>query len=156
MAAEIVRLLVEKGRRVLWLTHREELFDQSVAVLEERLSERVEFIKAGRPTRGESMVHVAGVQTVWSRGLSADYSAVVIDECHLAYFERVLGSFCGYKLGLTATPTRLDGKGLGDDYKSIVIAAKPSELLIDGQILRDRTFPPHVTDTKSLRKNKGE
>jgi hypothetical protein len=65
------------------------------------------------------------------------------------------------RIGLTATPFRLDGKGLGDMFGSIVVAAWPDELCAAGTLHRPKvwaTMPPDLGDVHTVAGdyNKGE
>jgi superfamily II DNA or RNA helicase len=68
-------------------------------------------------------VQVASIQTLTRRD-KPQADLVIIDECHLsvsASFKQIVEHYHGATIiGLTATPIRLDGRGLGEIYKEIV------------------------------------
>lgn len=143
MGAEAARRQVG---RVLWVTHRTELVQQSAAALE-ALGLHVGVI-AGSGSRdvGEAVI-VASWQTLVARAEcrpAADL--VVIDECHHIRADDWGAVFTDYPearlLGLTATPQRGDGRPLGDVFSSLVVAAQYSELIQAGHLVACRLFRP--------------
>lgn len=136
MASIVVRGAVSQQRRVLWLAHRDELIVQAA----ERIrSEGIAcgYIKAGRPSDPEAPVQVASVDTLRARGVPhGPYQFVVIDEAHhtrATTYEQIIRAVSPAPIvGLTATPWRSDGRGLGDAYQASVVAATPAELIRGG------------------------
>jgi superfamily II DNA or RNA helicase len=139
-------MLEMRGKRVLWLAHRWELIDQA----------RNQLIAAGIP---ESSIRVftgvekSGEDDAWITVASVDmfhrhevppFDLAVVDEAHrtvAASYQKILASNPkAMVLGLTATPWRLDGKGLGDVYAHLHVMAGPTELIVDGHIAQPRTY----------------
>ncbi len=141
MAAEMIHRSVAKGGRVLVLAHRKELIDQ--------LSARIDtfgidhgVVMAGHPRALPWLpVQVASVQTLIGRESLAlpDFTLIVIDEAHRAkaktYTDLLARWPKAFTIGLSATPWRGDGKGLGDLFDGSVIAAKPRELIESGRLV---------------------
>ena len=111
------------GGRTLWLTHTQDLMNQSMNRAKSRLnidSKTFGTITGGRVNIGESLTF-ATVQTMSKIDLSQYHStwdAIVCDECHhccgsptrVTQFYKVMNSLrARYKIGLTATPKRADG-----------------------------------------------
>lgn len=150
MGAEAV---VRNGARALWIAHRRELIDQAhVRLLKCGLDSGV--ILAGRPERPSAPVQVASIQTL-ARRSPPPADIVVIDECHHATADSYRDLFATYAdaqiLGLTATPFRLDGIGLGDvGFKQIVVAASTAELCADGTLVEPTIFAPESPDLSSV------
>jgi superfamily II DNA or RNA helicase len=145
MASEIIRLATERGRRCLFIAHRRELIDQAVARLA-RFGIVAGIIQAGRP-RMEAPVQVASIDTLVNReNVPADI--VIADECQHARAGRWTTTLARYPnailLGLTATPFRLDGKGLGFIFDKIVAPVTVRELIRRGVILEPRVFGPDI------------
>lgn len=118
-----LELVARIGGRCLWLTHTQDLLNQSMNRAKSVLG--VDFGTYGTITGGKvnigSGITFATVQTMCKIDLTAhctDWDIVIVDECHKAVgsptrmmqFYRVLsGLSCRYKFGLTATPKRADG-----------------------------------------------
>ena len=133
------RRLAMFGGRVLVLAHREELVQQAADKLADAIPDgRVGVEMAGRYTSSlmpESVV-VASVQTLGqekrlNRFSPYDFTGIVIDEAHHANAEsylKILRHFpASQVLGVTATPDRLDGKGLGRVFDSHAFSMDISE-----------------------------
>jgi len=157
VAAEIIRGAVERGGRCLFLVHRRELVDQAV----ERLRQfglRVGRIQAGARERRQHPVQVASIQTLVNR---AHWSAtlVIVDECAHAVsksWRTVIERYSSAVLiGLTATPIRLDGKGLGDLFGCIVEPVQPQDLVDAGHLVAPRVYAPPV-DLSGVRVRRGD
>ena len=130
IAAEMIRSAVLKGGSVLGIAHRVELITQ----LRERLSEHgvQSGIIMARNERIDQPVMVASIQTLVRRELPPA-TVIIVDECHHARattYGKILDAYpAAAVIGLTASPWRLDGKGLADVFEASVVAASPAELL---------------------------
>lgn len=130
-AGEILRERAQHGR-ILWLAHRSELLDQASQTLDQRIGLACELEKAEARAStygglfGSSVV-VASVQTLRGKRLARwprnAFATIVVDEAHHAAargYREILGHFNDAKvLGLTATPDRGDGVGLGAIFDSV-------------------------------------
>lgn len=158
----IVRRAVERGGRVLLLVHRRELIQQASAALD-RFDVSHGVVAPGYPSL-DRPVQVASVQTIARRlgRYPADaFSLVVIDEAHHAVagtWAKTLGHFAGARLlGVTATPIRLDGRGLAGAFDEMVVGPSPLELVEAGHLAKARVFaPPIGFSTAGLRSRMGE
>jgi superfamily II DNA or RNA helicase len=135
--------------RVLFLVHRLELIDQTVAKFQE-YGLHVGVIRAD-DNRLDLLapIQVASVWTLARRPeLALRFDIVFTDECHLSLsesFRSVLSLFPDATLiGLTATPIRLDGKPMKDQYDAIEPAATYSDLIRDGFVRAPRILSPSV------------
>lgn len=131
--SHVVRGAVTRGHPVLILAHRQEIAEQIDEALT-ALDVPHGIIAAGRKPR-EGRVQVASVMTLAKR-LAAYRPApglIVIDEAHhalAATWQRILGAFPQAKvLGVTATPQRLDGRGLGEVFDRLVCGPSTAELM---------------------------
>ena len=158
----IVRRAVEIGGRVLLLVHRRELIEQASAALDR--FDVPHGVIAPRYPSIDRPVQVASVQTI-ARRLSrypADaFSLVVIDEAHHAVagtWAKTLEHFSGARrLGVTATPIRLDGRGLAGAFDEMVVGPSPHALVEAGHLARARVFaPPIGFSSEGLRSRMGE
>ena len=162
---DIVRSAAAKGTRVLVLAHRRELVKQA--------SDKLTWagvahgiIAAGLDRDHGAQVLVASIQTVARRlATLPQCGLIVLDECHHAVastWDALLKSQPGAKLlGVTATPQRLDGKGLGKHcgghFDAIVCGPTMQELVDGGYLAPTKVFiPAAVIDTKGLRTIAGD
>lgn len=155
MAVALVR---ELDRRCLWLAHRKELVDQAAKHLHE-FSLWPGIIMAGYSTEPVASVQVASVQTLIRRAMPA-CGLIVVDECHhatAAGYQRILDHYSRTPLvGLTATPFRLDGRGLGDVFQSIVVAAYTDDLCAAGTLHAPRVYAGRAPDLRGARVTAGD
>lgn len=56
-----------------------------------------------------------------------------------------------YIIGLTATPCRSDGRGLGNIYDELVEASSIKELINQGYLVPNRILAPTVPDLKDIK-----
>ena len=150
-----------RGLRVLIITHRAEIMSQICRTLTEWAVPHAT-LTAGRHIPSGYQVMVASVQTL-SRRLegSPPPDLVVIDEAHHSCAGSWVKVFAAYPkafyLGVTATPERLDGKGLGDFYHGMVMGPRVSWLIANGFLSRPRYFSPaHTLDVSSFKKTAGD
>ena len=114
-----------KDNKTLWITHTEELINQSAKVMrDEGFSTGI--IKQDKMELDNEVV-VASIQTLWRRLDKIDskeFDMLIVDEAHMAMartWQRAFNHFdADLKLGLTATPWRADGMPLGDLFDKIV------------------------------------
>ena len=145
VAGEIARLAAAKGSLTFFLVHRRELVKQAVETLLEQVpgvSIGVEC--AGWPKMPWAPLQVGMVQSIARREHVAKPDLVIIDEAHHARaktWETVLGRWPNARrIGLTATPERLDGKGLGQHFGDIVLGPTIPELVAIGSLAPCRTL----------------
>jgi superfamily II DNA or RNA helicase len=135
IACEIIKSAVGKGKRVLFLAHRKELIDQAVAKLDDAEIPIGIIMRKHWRTDPGAPVQVASVQTLIRRQVEED-DLIIIDETPLAlaksYMDIVKQSPLATVVGLTATPVRLDGRGLGEIYQQIIPVRSVHELIDDG------------------------
>ena len=146
-----------RGRRALILVHRRELIRQTVDKLA-LFGVEPGVIAAGWPADPERQIQVASVQTL-ARRLDQAPAAdlVIVDEAHhavagtwAAVIERYPGAF---QLGVTATPERLDGKGLGGCFGELVCGPAVRELTEAGYLAEARILtapPPDLSGVKRV------
>lgn len=164
-ASELIRLVVARGNRALFIAHRRELITQAYQrLLDFGLpTEQVGVIMASDPRRRPgAMVQVASIDTLRNRP-KPRAELVIVDEAHrcLARSYRDLAEHYpkAVHLGLTATPYRADGKGLGDAYDELVVVASPHELIAEGYLVEPRVFtvpPSALPDLSAVRVRGGD
>lgn len=117
-----LELVAQIGGKCLWLTHTQDLLNQSMNRAKACFNVNPSFfgtITGGKVNIGA--ITFATVQTMCKLDLSKyrdDFDIIIVDECHkcigsptnVMQFYKVLTNLnCRYKFGLTATPKRADG-----------------------------------------------
>jgi len=148
-----------KGNRVLILVHRAELLDQASRSLPMHHG----IIAANRAMDLSHAVQVASVQTVARRLhlLPRDmFQLIVVDEAHhttTKTWAAVVEHFSTAKLlGVTATPIRGDGRGLGEHYQAMVEGPSAQWLTDNGYLAAARVLAPPGFSATGLRKRMGD
>lgn len=154
-----------RGKRVFILVHRDNLLEQasqklaSFGIPHGRIG--------GSRSRTRDLIQVASVQTLVRRLDQVDPpDLIIVDEGHHltrgTQWGKIVERFPFAKLiGVTATPIRLDGKGLGADfggyYESMVIGPTIQDLIADGYLSRPYTYrPPSDIDLTSIKMVAGD
>ena len=148
MFSYLAQAVTARGNRVYILVHRDELVEQVSKTLKE-FDVPHGFIAAGRPVDPQPVM-VCSVFTLANR--VQDYEPphlIIIDEAHHAThgstWARVLGTWShSYRLGVTATPIRLDGGDLGSNFHRLVQGPTVAQLIEQGDLCRYRMYTPPV------------
>jgi len=154
----ILQPTVARGHRVLWLAHRIELIQQAADDI--RLAGITPgILKAGVKPDPAAAVQVASVQTLVRRQPPPAH-VVIVDEAHHTRsktYGRVLEHYPeAFVIGLTATPQRLDGRGLGAVFGAIVEVVTTEQLIADGYLCGFRYYAPSAPDLSGVRTRAGE
>jgi superfamily II DNA or RNA helicase len=123
IVASMIHSAMQRGKSILFLAHRKELLTQAIERLES--FGLAPGLVQGNNTKPSLNLNVASVQTLRNRlNLICPPDIIFIDECHLAMansYRIILDNYPNaFVVGMTATPSRLDGKPLGDIFKDIV------------------------------------
>jgi DNA repair protein RadD len=165
IAGRLIRNTVDRGQRVLIFAHRREIIGQTSNKL---FAESVEhgIIQAGFPPHLHLPVQVATIQTLAARTRSRRLELppadmVVVDEAHHApaqTYRKVIESYPDAVLiGLTATPCRGDGRGLGDIFGVIIECPQVAELTAAGHLVPAVIYAPaERLDLRGVRVEKGD
>ena len=158
----IAQSAAKKGNRVCILVHRAELLDQASRSLA-AMGVTHGRIQASRSMDLSHAVQVASVQTLARRlhKLPQEFfQLLVVDEAHhtnAGQWSTVLQHFQqAHVLGVTATPCRGDGRGLGDHYEVMVQGPSAAWLTDNGYLAAARVLAPPGFDTAGLRKRMGD
>lgn len=141
----------ERKKSVLILVHRIELLEQTCEKL--RLCGLPHGVIARGVPLTNDYVQVGMVNTVWNlikKGkLTTPPNLIVTDECHhvpASTYHNIMEWMpeSTKSLGFTATPERLDGKGLGDYYETIIIGSTMSDLISDKWLVPYTLYRPEL------------
>ena len=158
--SHIVAGAAAKGNRVMLLGHRQEIVEQISGALE-GLGVYHGVIMAGE-MGNDAPVQVASVATLVRRlNWMRDVDLVVVDEAHHAVagtWKRILAASAGAKvLGVTATPERLDGKGLEDEFDVLVPGPAVGDLIKGGYLSVPVTYAQQrAPDLSRVKKSMGD
>ncbi|MDE7137346.1 MAG: DEAD/DEAH box helicase, partial [Ruminococcus sp.] len=148
IVAEIAKRTTEKLNRVLFLVHRIELCEQ---------------IERTFRAWGVDMAfcQIMMVQTACRRLKKIPSPVLIItDETHHSKsnsYRKIYDFFPdAYRVGVTATPVRLDGSGLGDVYDTLIEGVS-AKWLIENNFLSPYTYyAPTVADLNGIKIQRGE
>ena len=166
----IAKLAQAKGSRIVIIAHRQELILQISETLTAWGVEHGIINPQFTPSYRQS-VQVASVQTLMSRlkkipDQFRTFNLVIQDECHHLVATNTFGKVyqelgAPRLLGVTATPERADGKGLGESsgglFQTILEVIGVRELMDDGYLSRAKVFaPPSGIDLSEIKTKMGD
>ena len=104
-------------------------------------------------------VQVASIQTLVRRELP-DADLVIVDECHRIVSRSYLSVLANYPqaavIGLSATPERLDGKGLDDVFDTMIPVATVPDLIEQGYLVKPLCYVGPTADLSGVRTRRGD
>jgi DNA repair protein RadD len=167
--ADIAHKAASKGKRILILAHLDQLIKQASKKLSD-IGLPHGIIMAGFTPNPRRNVQVASVQTLVRRvekmaSAGAHFDLIVVDEAHLsssASFLKILGAWPNARvLGVTGSPVRLDGKGLGRGqggaFDTIVCGIGIGELIKRGYLVKPAVYASkNQVDLSSVKKIGGD
>lgn len=164
IGAHILNAASQKYKFGIFAAHRREIINQT--------SEKLEWagtphgiLMAGKSRSAMSRVHVCSIQTFASRVIRSGHEAppadvVIIDEAHRSIAKSYTDMVDMYPnaivIGLTATPVRGDGKGLGNFYDDMIEVASISELMDMGYLVRPHVYAPAMPDLGQVKIKRGD
>lgn len=158
-AAEIIKSAVQRGNDVWFLAHLREILDDTAKRLDQAGIPHG-FIMAGMPRNPLKPVQIVSVQTAVRRPVVKPPGLIIVDECHLAVadtYKKVLEAAGNPPmLGLTGTPCRLDGRGLGELFDIIIPTCSTGDLIDEGLLAPIRYYAPTKPDLSGIRSQAGD
>jgi superfamily II DNA or RNA helicase len=154
MAVEIARRHQDK---IVWFTcHRHEIVAQTSVTLK-RAGVDAHGVVAPRyredPTIRIQVCSIDALRHRLDRYPPPDL--IILDECHhvaAPSWARLVESFPQAKLlGLTATPERLDGRGLKDWFEHMIVGPNTHTLIDEGYLSKFKYFAPTIPDMRGVR-----
>lgn len=144
----ITKGAAEKGNLVWIVTHRNEILDQISRTLKEMGVDHG-LIASGERANAAARVQVASIGTLVNRLTKFPMpNIVIVDEAHHAIAKSWTGLFAHLGktkvLGVTATPERLDGRGLGDIFDSMVLGPSVAWLIENGFLAKPVYYAPRT------------
>lgn len=141
----ITSQVLKRGSRVIIVAHRREILDQISATLK-RVGVPHGFIQAGKSASIQPAM-VASIQTLARRlDTIPAPDLVIIDEAHHSVSKSYVQMFAAWPtakfIGVTATPERLDGKGLGAMFDRMVMGPSVQWLIDNGFLAQPVYYAP--------------
>ena len=161
MTAWMARGTALSGRRAIFMVHRQELIEQTSATFT-AMGIRHGLIAAGAAKEYDLPVQIASVQTLIHRLSQMQAPDLLIcDECHHIVantYRKIVDQFSSsYVLGVTATPERIGGQGLGEIFQSLVLGPSAADLIAAGNLTPyDYYAPPTKFDPAAAHVRFGE
>jgi DNA repair protein RadD len=166
IASAVIKRWVERYKTVLFVAHRREIILQASAKLTAN-GVRHGIIMAGVEPRPMESVQVASIDTLHVRGVRSKAMSLppadllVFDEAHRARGrtrEQLIGLYPNASLlGMTATPCRGDGRGLGNIFDTMIECPQVAELIVGGFLVKSRVYAPVNRDVaRGVRIEKGD
>ena len=162
IASSIVERAAQRGKRVLVLTHRREILRQTSL----KLPIEHGLIQAELNINPEYPVQVASVQTLWARCMRTDKiplppaNLILIDEAHhvaARTWRLILEAYPNARrIGLTATPCRSDGRGLGNYFDELIEGPQIPELIEQRHLVRTIYYAPAEPDLYGVETRQGD
>lgn len=150
------------GKGVWFICHRAELVLQTSLTFR-KFGIGHAFIAAGYPMNLRELVQVCSIDTLKGRlAKLVPPKVAIVDECHhanaagWAMVVQWLFENGAYVIGLSATPRRLDGRGLGEHFDEMVLGPTVAWLIEQGHLAPYRAFIPDAPDMKGVRKQMGD
>ena len=141
-ATDIVHEATAKNKRVVFLVNRKSLvMDMSRRLFRLGVNHG---ILMGEHTQGAHLpTIVASIDTLRNRlDTIKQFDLAFADEAHLAVSEGWMRTFEAFGpipiIGMTATPIRLDGKGLGRVFNQLILGPTITELVEEGHLVSGR------------------
>lgn len=160
VGAHVLERATSKGAHAHFWVHRRELLKQSVLAMD-KAGVECGIIAAGFPARPSAPVQVCSIQSLPRRlPTIRKPNIIIVDECHhsaSSTWSKLIEYYAdAVVIGLTATPWRLDGSGLGKWYTDMVLGPSTQELIEQGWLSRYRLFCPTQIKTETLHSMAGE
>jgi len=155
LVAHMLASAAARGKRSWFIVHRRELLDQSVRTFVDAADLHVGIIAAGYPSDTRAPVQVCAVQSLRKRLAKVQPPDLLVwDECHhlpsKSWSDIAAALPNATHIGLTATPARLDGRGLRPFFDAMVRGPSTADLIRDGYLSPYRFYAPAQFDVSKL------
>ena len=161
-ASYVAQSASAKGKRILFCVHRDTLIHQTARTFEE-FGIQFGYIAAGMSFEKWKPVHIASIQTLARRLDKIPVpDLLVIDEAHLAAAKTWSAVVDCYRaqgakiLGLSGSPTRLDGKPLSNLFDTMVMGPSVRWLIDNGFLSEYVAYCPSKIDLSGVKTRMGD
>jgi superfamily II DNA or RNA helicase len=160
IAAFIAQRFTGKNDRAYFNCHRSELLRQTSRTFT-NCNLRHGFIAAGHTGHPGELAQICSIDTLKNRVPNIAPPKVALwDECHhigAAGWAAIMKEWADtYHIGLTGSPWRLDGTGLGEFFDEMVLGPTARELIDMGNLSEYQLYAPSAPDMKGVHKERGD
>jgi superfamily II DNA or RNA helicase len=170
IAAEMACNAVVKGKKVLFVVNRRDLVKQTVDKFQQYgLGGDTGIILAGEESDLKRPIQIASFQT-YGRRLNLEElvynewfhraDLLIVDEAHVSNaktYKHIIDLYSNRcVIGLTATPCRGDGTGLGETFEAIVECIPVGDLIEQGYLVPVEYYAPSAPDLERLKTVMGD
>lgn len=152
--------VASRGKNAAFVVPRQELAYQTSAALNE-YSIPHSFIANGRPFYNRHQVHICTTGSLVSKLHWINPDLIVLDEVHYAgaQLDKIVKHYKSLGktiIGLSATPSRLDGRGLGCWFDDMIEGPTSAWLMEKGYLSKYRYFQADMPDLSGIKKSMGD
>ena len=165
LAVAIILDALNQGKRVQFLAHRRELIVQASRKLHEAGCDHGILLPGFTPRLYEP-VQVSSIATLNARAIRTscidlpEADLVIVDEahhCRARTYTKLLDAYPNAIIvGLTATPCRGDGRGLGNVFEVMIECPPVADLIDDGYLVGTKVYAPSRPDLTGVRVERGD
>ena len=165
LAAALIENAIHNKKRVLFLAHRRELIKQASNKLY-AVGIDHGILLPGYGPLPEEPIQVASIATLHARAFQSrrmdlpEADLVIVDEahhCRARTYTKILEAYPNAMvIGLTATPCRGDGRGLGNVFDTMIECPSVAELIEDGYLVGTKVYAPSRPDLKGVKVERGD
>lgn len=160
LTAHMLKTSAEKGMGSFFIVHRRELIKQSIRTFSV-VGVRHGVVASGFPEDPRHLVQICSIGTLARRYHKLKRPKLLIwDECHhlaAAGWARIFNQYPdAFHIGLTATPERLDGSGLGRYFDVMVNGPEVSWLIEHGFLAPYKMYAPTYLNLSGVHSRMGD
>jgi superfamily II DNA or RNA helicase len=165
IANAIIRDARARLQKVVSIAHRREIIGETSKKLHgSDIFHGI--IQSGVEARPLEPVQVCSIQTLHARCIRTDKmelppaDLLIVDECHhapAATYRKIIAAYPNaVLLGLTATPCRGDGRGLGGIFETIIECPQVAELIAQKYLVPTKCYAPTKPDLLGVDVKRGD
>jgi len=153
ISSSIVRGAYDKGKNVVFTVPRRDLIRQTSKTFHEFGIDH-SYIAAGLPCHESHNIFIASTQTL-KNNLKFKPDLAIVDEAHFGSgtLDEIIQKYKEYGtviLGLSATPWKMSGQGLGCWYDDMVCGKSVKWLIDNNRLSKYRAFAPDKPDLSGI------
>jgi DNA repair protein RadD len=165
LAVAIILDALREHKRAQFLAHRRELIVQASRKLHEAGCDHGILLPGFTPRLYEP-IQVSSIATLHARAIRTccielpEADLVIVDEahhCRARTYTKLLDAYPNAVIvGLTATPCRGDGRGLGNVFEVMIECPSVGELIEGGFLVGTKVYAPYRPDLKGIKVERGD